>query len=108
MDLNLDSLSLAAKIALLARLASELTICARDTYDVGTENVLHPQKLRAYNELLHRVTGSVVSHLTGEKGYSLGTIVEMVREFGAHHKQPQTMDSALERAFQSATKEPMA
>lgn len=32
---------------------------AKRTAEVGTENVLEPQILRAYNELLHRVTGSV-------------------------------------------------
>ncbi len=58
MSLNIESLSSAPKTALLARIAYTLTVCARDTYEVGTEDVLDPQTLRAYNELLHRVTGS--------------------------------------------------
>jgi hypothetical protein len=68
MSLNIESLSSAAKARLLARIAHSLTVCARYTYEVGTENVLHPQTLRAYNELLHRVTSSVVSHLSGLAG----------------------------------------
>jgi hypothetical protein len=38
--LNIESLSPAAKAALLARIAHTLTVCARDTYEVGTENAL--------------------------------------------------------------------
>jgi hypothetical protein len=47
MPLSLESLSDDAKIALLVRIAHTLTICARDTYEVGTEEVLNPQILRA-------------------------------------------------------------
>src|SRR5437899_10465287 len=97
MPLNLESLSDAARTALLARIAHTLTICARDTYEVGTKNVLDPQTLRAYNELLHRVTGSVVSHLSGSQGYSLPSMVEMIRSFGIHHKRVGEMDRSEER-----------
>jgi len=62
MATNVQSLSQTARIALLARIAHSLTIVARHTYEVGTDNVLEPQVLRSYNELLHRVTGAVVSH----------------------------------------------
>jgi hypothetical protein len=90
---------------LLARIAHALTVCARDTYEVGTDNVLSPQKLRAYNELLHRVTGSLVSHLSGEKGYSLESIVEMMRSFGVHHSRAGEMEWALKEVFQGIEKE---
>ena len=66
--MNTESLSHGARIALLARIAHSLTICARDTYEVGTDNIVEPQVLRSYNELLHRVTGDVVSHVTGSNG----------------------------------------
>src|SRR5690349_4253970 len=62
MSLNVDSMSNQAKTVLLANLASTLTICARDTYEVGTDRVVQPEMLRAYNELLHRVTGAVRDH----------------------------------------------
>ena len=70
MPLNLESLSDDEKTALLARIAHMLTICARDTYEIGTENVLNAQMLRAYNELLHQVIGSVISSLL-KNTYSL-------------------------------------
>jgi hypothetical protein len=78
MFLEIQSLSNTARALLLARIANVLTVCARDTYEAGTENVLEPQILRAYNELLHRVTGAATGHLLGSKGYSLEDILEMM------------------------------
>ena len=71
MSLNVESMSNHAKTVLLASLDSTLTICARNTYEVGTDRVVQPELLRAYNELLHRVTGAVRDHLLESKGYSL-------------------------------------
>ena len=107
MSLNIESLSPAAKTALLARIAYTLTVCARETYEVGTENVLDPQTLRAYNEVLHRVTSSVVSHLSGAQGQSLESIVEMVRSFGIRYNRAGEMDWALQNAVQNTVKDKM-
>jgi hypothetical protein len=71
MSLNIESLSNNAKTVFLARLSHALTISERETYEVGTERVLEPEILRAYNELLHRVAGAVANHLEGVEGYSL-------------------------------------
>jgi hypothetical protein len=106
MPQNLESLSEAARTAVLAHIARALTICARDTYEVGTENVLDPHTLRAYNELLHRITSSVVDHLSRRKGYSLESIVEMMRSFGVRHNRAAEMEWALERVLQTIQKEP--
>jgi hypothetical protein len=67
MSLDTESLSNAIKTIFLARVAHELTFSARDTYEAGTENVLEPQVLRAYNETLYRVTAAVHEHLTGSR-----------------------------------------
>ena len=82
MGLNVESLWNHAKTVLLTRLANVLTICARDTYEVGTERVLQPEVLRSYNELLDRVTGAARDHLLRSAGYSLQDILEMTRAFG--------------------------
>ena len=92
MAMNTQSLSDSARISLLARIAHSLTICARDTYEVGTDNILEPQVLRSYNELLHRVTGAVVSHVLGREGYSLESILEMIQAFGARHNRVEEMN----------------
>jgi hypothetical protein len=105
MPLNLESLPDAAKATLLARLANTLTICARNTYEVGTENVFDSQTLRSYNELLHQVTGSVVTHLAGSEGDSLQSIIEMIRSFGINHGRAGEMGWALQFALQMTEKD---
>lgn len=99
---HIESLSHDARTALLARIAYELTICGRDTYEVGTDNVLEPRLLRAYNELLHRVTAAVVQHQSGSGGYSAESILELVRSFGTMHNRAKQVDWALNRAFQTS------
>jgi hypothetical protein len=98
--MNIESLSNTAKAELLARIAFMLIVCARDTYEVGTENVLEPQVLRAYNELLHRVTAAVSDHLSGVEGFSLQTILEMMRAFGQRHNRVNGMNWAIEHSVQ--------
>lgn len=107
MPLDLESLPDAAKTAFLARIAHTPTICARETYEVGTENVLEPQTLRAFYELLHVVTGSVVSRLAESPGYTFQSIIEMVRSFGINYGRTREMNWALERALQMTERELM-
>jgi hypothetical protein len=104
MPISTDSLSPESRAAVLARIAYELTICARSTYEVGTENVLEPHVLRAYNELLHRLTGALVSHISGTDGYSLETILEMIRTFGTQHNRVEEIEWALIRSGQQSRK----
>jgi len=98
MPLDLESLSYDAKTALLARIAHTLTICARDTYEVGTENVLNPQTLRAYNELLHQVTGSIINRLAGSQEPVEFTI-ETIRSFGIERDRVEETEWALNYAL---------
>jgi hypothetical protein len=104
MSLNATSLSNDGKVEFLARLANTLTICARDTYEVGTESVLQPTVLRAYNELLHLVTGAVRDHLTGTDGYSFEDILEMTRAFGEKNHR----SSEIKWAFEQVAKKPFS
>jgi hypothetical protein len=101
-NIKTKSLSPSARTALLARIAHILTISARDTYEVGTENVLEPRILRSYNELLHRVTGAVVHHVLGTDGPSLESILEIITEFGARHGLVKEVNWALNRALQQS------
>lgn len=98
MSLNVESMSNHAKTVLLARLARTLTMCARDTYEVETDRVVQPELLRAYNELLHRVTGAVRDHLLESKSYSLNDILGMLRAFGEKNGRMGEMQWALEQA----------
>jgi hypothetical protein len=98
MSLNIESLSSASKAVLLARLAHALTISARDTYEAGTDRVLEPEILRAYNELLHRVCGSVTEHLMAHQGYSVESILELMRAFGQKYSRVNAIKWAIEWA----------
>ena len=89
-------LSPTAKTLFLARLAHALTVCARDTYEAGTENVLQPQMLRAYNELLHRVTVAVRDHILGREGESAESVLNMIRAFGREHQLVGEIESAID------------
>jgi len=62
-----ESLSHAARTILPTRIAHLLTVSARGTYEVGTENIRKPQLLRGYNELLHRVTAAIRDHILEAK-----------------------------------------
>jgi len=107
MSLNIESLSNVSKAALLARFAHALTICARDTYETGIDRVLEPEVLRAYNELLHRVCGSVTDHLTAQEGYPLEFLLEMMRAFGQKHNRVNAIRWAIESASEKPVPPPI-
>lgn len=68
-DSNLQSfLSLTdrEKTETLVRLSHELTIVARDTYEVGSAGLSRPARLRTLNEIQHRITAHVLALLTGD------------------------------------------
>jgi hypothetical protein len=69
-------------LLMLVFLAHEMTVCARSTYEAGTDKVLEPEELRRFNEIQHRVTGAVRDHLLGLGGFPLADIIAMVRGFG--------------------------
>ena len=56
----LGSLSRKDKVCAFARLCHDLTVVARDTYGSGTE-VKDAGRLRALNELQHRMTGFLLA-----------------------------------------------
>ncbi|HZT82453.1 MAG TPA: hypothetical protein VFA26_19650, partial [Gemmataceae bacterium] len=58
----------AAQAEVLVRLAHELTIAGRDTYDPASPGLRHPNRLRALNEVQHRVTSHVLALLAADPG----------------------------------------
>jgi hypothetical protein len=51
-----SSYSAEEKKEFLAQLSYELTVVARGCYEVGTEGLAEPQRLRRVNEVQHRVS----------------------------------------------------
>jgi hypothetical protein len=98
MPFDTTSWSSADKAYFLAVLAHELTVSARGTYEVGTDGVLQPEALRAFNEMEHRVTGSVRDHLRGIAGMPLEAVLEMLMDFGARHNQMAAIQYAISHA----------
>ena len=92
------SWSNADKAHFLAVLAHELTVCARGTYEVGTSGVLQPEMLRGFNELQHRVTGSLRDHLRGTAGMPLEAVLEMLTQFGARNNLKADIKHAISSA----------
>jgi hypothetical protein len=64
----------------LARLASALTVAARDTYDVGGNDIGDPKRMRRFNELLHRTVNQLRHQLLGDRGFPDDVFLSMVRD----------------------------
>src|SRR5712692_5348023 len=88
------------KIDFLVHLAHALTILARDTYEVGTEGVTNPSRLRRINELQHRVMGFLLALRRNEAGrYPDDVFVRMLLEcpddLGFQHQLEETVDRLM-------------
>jgi hypothetical protein len=84
---------------LLARLAFELTIAARTTYDPGSGDIAEPRQLRAFNEIQHRVTSSLLDILGRRKDENW--VWPVVAEFAHGAGIASEVAGACSRAFRS-------
>ena len=79
----------------LAHLMHELTIIARDSYEVGQEGLINPQRVRRINEVQHRVSDLLCALLQNNPHrYPDDVLVRIILE------HPE--DSALERQLGEA------
>lgn len=73
MDVN-ETVSLYCKkselqqIKFLSRLGHQITIFARDTYEVEGNSLSTPVQLRGINEIMHRILGQQCKLLLGDEG----------------------------------------
>src|SRR5262245_36401448 len=56
----------ASRFEALLRLAHELTIVGRDTYEASSLDLRHPHRLRSLNEVQHRIASHALALLTGD------------------------------------------
>lgn len=61
-----QSLPPAGQIEALVRLAHELTILGRDAYEPSAPGLSHPERLRALNEVQHRVISHALALLAAD------------------------------------------
>lgn len=64
----------------LADLLFALTVFARDTYTVGGNGLDDPERMRRYNELIHRSVNQLRNELSGSHGMPDDIFGKMVSE----------------------------
>lgn len=77
---RLTALSASARLKGFIRAAHFVTVAARDTYEVGASGLKNPNRLRAANELMHRLLGIAVASAEGQGTYPDDVIVEIIEE----------------------------
>jgi hypothetical protein len=92
----------------LARFGHNLTIAARDTYDFQAPTVRSPERLRAINEIQHRVLSHILALLVnGEWRYPDDALVSIMLEHDDEHLRRQAA-WAFEDAMKKADVVPAA
>jgi hypothetical protein len=88
------------KASFLAKLAFELTIVARDTYEVGGSGLTDPEKMRDMNEVQHRILGFLSALLRSDtKRYPDDVLVQIVLEHPDDPGLHRQMSNAFSRVL---------
>ena len=93
----LRSLSGEKRLLALAELSHCVTVVARDTYEPDSLNVKDGARLRALNEVQHRMTGLVAQLIGNEESTGADSIVANM--FLAE-REDKTLRGLLESCFQ--------
>ena len=87
-----SSLPTDAQTRFLALFGHGLTIAARDTYEFQATGINAPERLRAINEIQHRVLAHIHSLLTnGEWRYPDDALVSIMLDHDDKHLHDQVM-----------------
>ena len=90
------SSSLNEKKDFLAQLIHDLTIDARDSYEVGGSGLTNPQRVRRINEVQHRVSDFLLALMRDNPHrYPDETLVRIVLE----HPSDSELEQQLNRTF---------
>src|SRR5215831_20614439 len=95
------------KIRFLSRFGWELTIVGRDAYEPQTEELTYPARLRALNEIQHRILShlySLTSH-TAQR-YPDDVLIAIVLEESPDRVLNQQVQSAFDRAAEFIERNP--
>ncbi|HEX8919857.1 MAG TPA: hypothetical protein VF766_00170 [Pyrinomonadaceae bacterium] len=80
----------------LAHLIHELTIIARDNYEVGQDGLINPQRMRRINEVQHRISDSLCALLQNNPHrYPDDVLVRIILE----HPDDNALEQQLSEAF---------
>jgi hypothetical protein len=102
-----SSLSTNDKIRFLSRLGWELTVTGRDSYEPQTEELTHPGRLRAINEIQHRILDHVYS-LASEisERYPDDVLIAIILEESGDRTLNEQVQYAFDRAAEFLDKNP--
>jgi hypothetical protein len=70
------------RVRFWAILAVNLTIAARETYVPQTKEIAEPGKLRAYNEMLHRIVSHIAMLNGSADSWLVPTLLETAEQSG--------------------------
>ena len=84
----------------IARLMYELTLVARDSYEVGQDGLTNPQRVRRINEVQHRVSAYLLALLRDNPNrFPDDVLVRIVLE----HQHDEVLERQLNEAFARLT-----
>ena len=88
------------KMMILARLSHQITIFARDTYELENEGLSEPEKLRCINEIMHRILGQLNKHLYSDSDrYSDDVFVKMIFDMADRSHMWKSLSSGFADCF---------
>ncbi|HEX8735637.1 MAG TPA: hypothetical protein VF721_09965 [Pyrinomonadaceae bacterium] len=91
-----SNLSNQERVEFLVRLGHELTIEARDSYEIGTENISNQSKIRRINEIQHRIFLEILALVKrNEKSYPDDVLMRMILE----HREDKSFEAGIAQAF---------
>jgi hypothetical protein len=95
-----SSYSVEEKKEFLAQLMYELTLVARDSYEVGQDGLTDPQRVRRVNEVQHRVGAYLLALMRDNPSrYPDDVLVRIVLE----HPRDETLARQLTEVFARLT-----
>ncbi len=81
----------------LARLMHELTVIARDSYEVGEDGLTNPQRVRRINEVQHCTSGFLYALLrSNSQRYPDDVLVRIILE----HPDDRELERQLGKSFE--------
>ena len=93
-----SSFSTKEKEEFLTLLMHELTIIARDSYEVGSEDLTNPQRVRRINEVQHRISIFLFRLLRNDpRRYSDDSLVRIILEQSNDDELAQQLNEAFTR-----------
>ena len=91
-----SSPSIEEKEEFLAQLMHELTVIARDSYEVGQDGLTNPQRVRRINEVQHRISAFLCALLRGDpQRYPDDVLLKIILE----HPDDTILERQLSESF---------